>query len=55
VTLLMDDFSMPQRWDVFSTLKENYIRVIVFLPNTIQLSNSLGLSLFDMLKKKNAR
>jgi hypothetical protein len=28
------------------------MRVILFLPNTIQIYNSLGLSLFDVLQKE---
>jgi hypothetical protein len=33
-------------------VKENDARVIVVLPNRIQISKSLGFSLFDVLKKK---
>jgi hypothetical protein len=47
-----DDFSFDRRWNVFPTLKENDIRVIVCLPNTIQRYKSLGLGLFDVRKKK---
>jgi hypothetical protein len=52
VNLLMDACEIDRRWNGFPTWKENDIRVIVFMPNTIQISNPLGLSLLDVLKKK---
>jgi hypothetical protein len=52
VTLLMDDFDIDRRSKVVPTLKENYIRLIFFLPNTIQIYKSLGLRLFDVRKTK---
>jgi hypothetical protein len=52
VILLMDDFDIDRNWYVLRTLKEGDIRVIVFLPNKIQIHKSPGLRLFDMLKRK---
>jgi hypothetical protein len=37
VTLLMNDFSIDRRWNVFPTVKENHIKLIFFLSNMIQV------------------
>jgi hypothetical protein len=55
VTLLMDDFYIDWRWNCFPTLKENDIRVIFFLPNTIQISKSLALSLYLTCQRRKCK